>query len=182
MISAALAILETESERNQLSEIYENNIKKFYSIAYSKLHNQHDAEDAIQEAFLSVARNASTFFNIPDEKRVSYINVIIRNISYKLWNKKHKIEENQTELDELIPDEKFSAEEKVLDDYSCGKILDFISTLPESLKSAMYLKINLGLKNAEIARTLEISEEAAKKRVTRAESQIRKYLKELKND
>lgn len=34
MISAALAILETEEERSELSLIYERNIKKFYSIAF----------------------------------------------------------------------------------------------------------------------------------------------------
>lgn len=37
MISAALAILETEEERSELSQIYEHNIKRFYSIAFSKL-------------------------------------------------------------------------------------------------------------------------------------------------
>ena len=51
MISAALAVLKTDEERNALSEIYTKNIKSFYSIAFSKLHNAHDSEDAIQEAF-----------------------------------------------------------------------------------------------------------------------------------
>ena len=35
MISAALAILETDEQRNELSEIYERNIKTFYSISSS---------------------------------------------------------------------------------------------------------------------------------------------------
>ena len=50
MISAALAILETQEQRNELSEIYEHHKKTFYAIAYSKLQNRPDAEDAIQEA------------------------------------------------------------------------------------------------------------------------------------
>lgn len=49
MISAALAILETDEERNELSLIYESNIKTIYSVAFSKLHNVQDAEDAVQE-------------------------------------------------------------------------------------------------------------------------------------
>lgn len=61
MISAALAVLKTDEERNALSEIYTKNIKSFYSIAFSKLHNAHDSEDAIQEAFLAIARNQTTF-------------------------------------------------------------------------------------------------------------------------
>ena len=34
MISAALAILETDEQRNELSEIYEHNINTLYSIAF----------------------------------------------------------------------------------------------------------------------------------------------------
>ena len=88
MISAALAVLKTDEERNALSEIYTKNIKSFYSIAFSKLHNSHDSEDAIQEAFLAIARNPDNFFAIPQEKRVSYINVMIRATPHKV----HKLE------------------------------------------------------------------------------------------
>ena len=75
MISAALAIIEDESQRNELSDIYERNIKTFYSIAFSKLNNKQDAEDAIQEAFLAIAKNPAPLFNIPSDKRVSYGNL-----------------------------------------------------------------------------------------------------------
>lgn len=61
MISAALAVLESEEQRNELSEIYENNISNFYNIAFQQLHNKHDAEDAIQDAFLAIANNTSIF-------------------------------------------------------------------------------------------------------------------------
>ena len=85
MISAALAILESDEQRNELSEIYESNMKKFYSIAFSRLHNKQDTEDAIQDAFLAVAKNPDVFFNIPIDKRVSYINVIIRNVLEQIY-------------------------------------------------------------------------------------------------
>lgn len=41
MISAALATLESEADRNELSHIYEQNIKLFYAIAFSRLHKHH---------------------------------------------------------------------------------------------------------------------------------------------
>lgn len=39
MISAALAILKTDEQRNELSAFYEENKKRFYAIAFSKLNN-----------------------------------------------------------------------------------------------------------------------------------------------
>lgn len=181
MISAALAILESDEQRNELSEIYESNMKKFYSIAFSRLHNKQDTEDAIQDAFLAVAKNPDVFFNIPIDKRVSYINVIIRNVSCKIWNEKHKIFENESELYDDI-EEHFSTEEIVLDEYACEQVLKFIDTLSDISKSAVYLKINLNLKNNEIAKVLGISEEAAKKRLARAITQIKQYTESTKNE
>lgn len=182
MISAALAALGSEAERNELSHIYEQNIRLFYAVAFSKLHNQHDAEDAIQEAFLSVANNPSLLFRVPAEKRVAYINIIVRNKAYTIWNKKHKTEKNQTELYDTVFDEDISTEEKVISDFSCRQILKFIDTLSEANRSALYLKIHFGFGNDEIADALGISEEAAKKRISRAASLIRQYMEELKDE
>lgn len=182
MISAALAILKTDEERNELSEIYERNKDTFYSIALSKLHTKHDAEDAVQEAFLAIAKNPEVFFGISPEHRVSYINVIIRNISFKLWNKKNHIVEKETELYDDIPDEHNSTEEEVLNDASCDCVLRFIDTLPEGTKAAIYLRMSLELKNSEIANVLGITEDAVKKRISRGLQQIKQYMEELKNE
>lgn len=181
MISAALAIIENESQCNELSEIYERNIKMFYSIAFSKLHNKQDAEDAIQESFLAIAKNPALLFNIPTNKRVSYINVVIRNTSSKIWNKKHKIYENETELDDAL-NEQISVEDIVINECMCELILKFIETLPETTKAAVYLKTHLGLKNGDIANALGISEGAAKKRIARAINQIKQYMEGLKDE
>lgn len=181
MISAALAILETDEQRNELSEIYERNTKTFYSIAFKKLHNKQDTEDAIQESFLAIAKNPSTLFNIPCDKRVSYINVVIRNTSHKIWNKKHKIYKNETELMGAL-NEQMPVEDIVISECMCEQILKFIDELPETTKAAVYLKAHLGLKNSEIATALGISEDAAKKRIARAINQIKQYMESLKDE
>ena len=182
MISAALAVLESEEQRNELSEIYEQNISNFYNIAFQHLHNKQDAEDAIQEAFLAIAKNPGPFFDVAVNKRISYINVIIRNTAYKMRDKKHKVSENEITLDDTIIDEQISVEDMMLSNYSCDKLLEFIGTLPEATKAAVYLKMHLGLKNFDIAKTLGIYDEAAKKRVARGMKQIREYMEGLNDE
>lgn len=181
MISAALAILETQEQRNELSEIYEHHKKTFYAIAYSKLQNRPDAEDAIQEAFLAVAKNPAVFFAIPNNKRVPYINVMIRNISCKIWNKKHNILEDEAGLDQVM-DEQISVEDIVISEYTCKQVLAFIDTLSEASKTALYCKMSLGLKYGDIATLLGVSEAAVRKRITRALRQIKEYVEGLNNE
>lgn len=132
MISAALAVLESEEQRNELSDIYEQNVSNFYNIAFQHLHNKQDAEDAIQEAFLAIAKNPGPFFDVAVNKRISYINVIIRNTAYKMRDKKNKVSENEIVLDDTIIDEQISVEDMMLSNYSCDKLLEFIGTLPEA--------------------------------------------------
>lgn len=78
MISAALAVLETDEQRNELSEFYKEKLGKLYSIAISKLHNQQSAEDAIQETFLRICKYPKKFFEIEVHKRLPYAVIIIR--------------------------------------------------------------------------------------------------------
>ena len=62
MISAALAVLEFDGQRSELSEIYEKYRKRFVGVALKVLRNREDAEDAVQEAFLRIADRPDTFF------------------------------------------------------------------------------------------------------------------------
>ena len=95
MISTPLSMfstIENDEQRNELSDIYEENFKMFYSIALKLLQKRQDAEDALQEAFMSIAENPDLLFNVSQEKRVVYIKSIVRNISYRIWRKRANTE------------------------------------------------------------------------------------------
>ena len=62
MISVALAILENERQREELSEFYEKYKRRFYAIAFEHVHNQEEAEDAVQDAFSAIADKPEIFF------------------------------------------------------------------------------------------------------------------------
>lgn len=62
MISASLAILETDEQRNKLAEFYRKYKNRLYAIAYSKLNNKQDAEAAVMELFSRIADKPKKFF------------------------------------------------------------------------------------------------------------------------
>ena len=179
MITAALAILQTDEQRDILSEFYEENKNRFYMLAYSKLHNSEASEDAVQEAFLRIAAKPDTFFKVPDSKKVAFVDIVIRNVAIETVRKKAHFP--QVEPDENIPDS-MSVEEQVIGEISYEKLANFVRNMPETLKSALTLRINFDVPNAEIAELLGISYSAAKRRISDAMKMIREYIESENNN
>lgn len=178
MISAPLAIMENSNQINELQELYDENINRFYSVALSRLGNTHDAEDAVQEAFLSIAKNPDLFFGVGESKRVSYICVIIRNKASDIKRKKQKNRDLCPEQEYDIPDNSIPIDERIESKCTCEEIFDFIDTLPDGLKAVLCLRIQNNMKISEIAKALGISESAAKTRISRAMKKVKDYLEE----
>lgn len=165
MISAALSILKTEPQRNELSEFYNTYSDRFYAIAYSKVHNKQDAEDAVVEAFSRIATAPERFFKISAHKRVAYVDVIVRNVAVDMFRKKNKIPMESYDEQAFDVINYISLEDIVIGKISKDELVDFIRSMSESKKDAIILRILYHHSTAEIVHILEISETAARKRL-----------------
>ena len=83
MISGALAILETDKQRSELSEFYKENKSRLYRFAFSRLRNRESAEDALQEAFLNIVKYPEIFCFGCSQKGVIYT------LNYKQHNQSY---------------------------------------------------------------------------------------------
>lgn len=180
MISAALAVLENEEQRNELSKFYEENKDRFYAIAFSKLHNHESTEDVLQEAFLNIVKYPKTFFALEAHKKVSYTLLIIRNVI--LHMQKDSDNYMSCELTDAVEDDSLSVEDIAIGNMSAEKLKEFINGLPEARKQAIYMKAVYGLSNTQIADILGISEAAARKRISDAYKIIKNYINGEQND
>ena len=90
MITAALAVLQTDEQRTIISDFYQKNKNRFYAIAYEHLHNPQDSEEAIQEAFLRIAVDPDKFFSLSGDGRIYFVSAIIRNVSVDMYNRKNR--------------------------------------------------------------------------------------------
>ena len=174
MFADAIAIIEDESQRDELSEFYEENKARLYAIAYKRLHNKADAEDAVQEVFLRIVKKPELFFLKSWNDRILYTAVIVRNISVDIFLKKQK--HKCGSLTDDFEDDNLPVLERTVGELSRDELMRFISSLSEALRQALFLKIHYQMTTSEIASALGISETAARKRLSDAEKKIRQFL------
>ena len=127
MISVALAILESEEQRNELSEFYEENKRRLYSIAFERLHNRQDAEDAIQETFLGIASKPEKFFSLTNNEKIYHAAAIVRNISVDIFKKRAKHQTDEISEDIVYQSDEQLLENSLLEKISHDELLDFIT-------------------------------------------------------
>lgn len=179
MIDAILSTIENEEQRNELSVFYQKYYKRLYSIALSKLHNEFDAEDAVQEVFSHIADKPEKFFKISQNKRVAYVDVMVRNISMKMFNSKSKEQIESLDNDLII--ETVSLEDFLLGNISRDEIMSFIRQLPTKQRNVLILCCLLGFSIDETAVQLNISVKAASQLLRVARKAVRKFIEERNN-
>ena len=182
MIDVILSTIENEEQRNELAEFYSKHKNMLYAIAMSKLHNEADAEDAVQEVFSRIADKPEKFFEIPPHKRGTYADVIVRNISVDMYKKQKR--DNTVGVDRIGKElsKYLSVEDIMIERELYDELVEFISKLSEARKSALILRIMYKKSTAEIAEILNISETAARKRLSDAGKQIKDYLRSRNED
>lgn len=174
MIYIYLSSLDTDEEKNYFEEIYLKYKEKMYGIAYSILNNVQDSEDAVHQAFLSIADNFQKILKIPCQDLSSYIVIIIRNTSINIYNKNKKTAEHSSELSE---DQK-AIDIDFFENIDYEQLVLVISHLPDKYKDILFLHYINGFSCKEISKMLDISVDNVWKRIERAKKSLKKALEE----
>ena len=147
----------------------------FLRKAFYILGNKEAAEDAVQDAFVKMYKNARRFTPQPGAGFKSWGYRILVNTCFTAY-KKHKREgvflaDLDPEFQELVADRHVGeTEEKRL---NLDEVNSFLKELPESLAKAMRLHFIEGKPHADVAKIMGISEGAVRARVHRAKEELR---------
>jgi RNA polymerase sigma-70 factor (ECF subfamily) len=166
-----LSALETEDDKIQFEDIYNRYKQQMYSIAYSILNNEADSEDAVHQAFLSLAYNFNKIKTIPCHKLRSYIVIVIRNASINIYNHNKRSAEKSAELDDNI-----SIDINFFENIELNELAEKISNLPPIYKDILYMHYYNGYTQKEISAMLDISYENVRKRMERAKRLLKTEL------
>ncbi|MFR7757511.1 MAG: RNA polymerase sigma factor [Christensenellales bacterium] len=166
MLVYALTIVKP-ADRPKLERLYLEYRSVMFCAANEILHNEHEAEDAVQQAFVKIAENLD---KVPDElsnKTKAFVVTIAENTAIDRYRKLKR--HGDCELcEEACGIEANSADELV----SC------ILKLPARYRQFILLKYYHGYSTREIAKLLGMSSAAASKTAQRAKQRLEQLCKE----
>lgn len=174
MISFYLTLLDTLEEKSKFEQLYLAYRQDMYAVAYGILHNSHDAEDAVHQAFLTIANKFKKISEIPCQEIEGYIVIIIKNTSINIYDSNKRRSKRTSELDKCD----VSVEINFFEQFEFEELKKAISRLPQIYKDIVYLHFLEGFTVKEISKMLSISQEAVWKRIERAKKLLKSILEE----
>ena len=155
--------------------LYDMYAPKFYTICLRYVNNKVEADDILQEGFLKIFNNISSFSK--ENSFEGWMRKIIINTALSYYKKNKKFY-NQVSV-ENIENETFLFEEF---DFTQEELLGIIQSLPSGYRTTFNLFAIDGYKHKEIANMLKIDESTSKSQFFRARKTIQQKLKELSKE
>lgn len=170
MIALYLSLIDEENEKNRFETLYYRYRNLMYYIAYQVLHNEHDSEDAVQEAFFRVAKNMDKVKDIAGNETKNFVAIITKREAMKIYNKKKKRDEDfNVDL---------SVMKKVNSDTFVNEVMYAIEQLPYKFSSLLTLKYVLGYSGKEIAEITGLSETNVRQQLLNGRKMLSKMIEE----
>ena len=168
-----LSMIEFEKTK-KIVELYQRSL---YYFLLKILHNKEDAEDAFQDTLVAIINNISRIDDPTSSTCKSYIFIIAKNKALDIFKKKGSaVTETYSEIViNMMEDVEYSnimaslLEKETLDEYLRG--------LSREDADLLVLKYEMDMDYAEIAKEYNISGDAARQRVSRAQRRLATILR-----
>jgi len=183
MISMILMSIDDEKQRSDVEQIWNLYGKIMLAKAYGILGNMQDAEDAVQEAFLRISKNAENFSEPKSPDTIALVSIYTRNVAINLYRRNKKRNElfgNDGDLDNVISAAAESEDiaQLIVNDETVEIVRRAINLLDEPYKDVILLKYYYHKKNIEIAEVLGVDANTVNGRVFRAKKKLKELIGE----
>ena len=163
-------------EQSAQFEIYKRYYKAMFNAAIRITQDSFEAEDVMQESFLSAFTKIDSFKG--EVAFGAWLKRIVINKSITQLKKNKKFEETKFEVLENTLSEQNDVEDDIVD-YSvikANEVLKTIRKLKENYRIALTLSLVDGYDNEEVAVIMKISNENCRTTISRAKDKLRKLL------
>ncbi|WP_276374758.1 RNA polymerase sigma factor [Chryseolinea sp. H1M3-3] len=162
-------------ERDAHYQLYKLYAKAMFNVGYRITKSEEEAEDVLQEAFISAFHNLESYRG--DASFGAWLKRIVVNKALNALNKRKH---------ELIPDDDEQwdvAEEETSTEYredlTVERVKQCIEKLPDGYRTVLSLYLLEGYDHQEIGEILGISESTSKSQLNRAKSKLKELLNQV---
>ena len=162
----------------RFEHIYEKYYKQMFFTANRILNDDYEAEDALQDAFIGIARNMKTVSKIKDAHDLFYyLQSAARNAALNRLPKK-KVYTEAVPLHETWNLSSDSFWQELCDDLDYEALTEAIASLPQTYQEALYFHFVMEFTIKETASLLQIKLATAKQRLVRGKQMLQKAIRE----
>ncbi|MCI8337693.1 MAG: sigma-70 family RNA polymerase sigma factor [Lachnospiraceae bacterium] len=164
-----------ESARKKLEEIYRVHGALMLQVAMGILKQTQDAEDALQNSIISMARHMDAVGDVSDYKTVSYVCTVVKHAAIDIYRKRNRGQLSYEELLEGQQDQ-CDVEELVCGEEGVGRIVEAISNLEVVHQEVLSLFYLNELSPREIADVLQRPYNTVKSQIHRGRKILQQSL------
>lgn len=180
MLIFYLSLLETPDEKDKLRAIYESYHDLMMGVAFGFFRNEHDAQDAVQQAFMTLIENLKRISKVDCPETRRYCVIITRSRCLDMLRAGKK-SFSAGDTDQVEADSTDFTDDSALFEAE-SDLQRALQKLSERYREALYMRLVDGYSTREIAKMSGINEAAAQKLIWRAKEALRKAYREIKDE
>lgn len=171
MLMMYAAVIDDAEDMLRFERIYNGYRKQMFYVANGILHDEYEAEDAVQNALLGIARNIKALPECDDELIKAYVLTAAKNAALNFLPKKQR-RDSELDIDELDFADADDVFHKVAmsDDYE--KLMKAIDKLPDMYRDVLLLHCVYGLKAHETVQLLGRKASTVRQQITRGRKKL----------
>lgn len=175
MLISYLAMIGTQHEKSEFVKLYESYRKLMHYAAKRILGDDSLAEEAVQEAFLRIAKNFGKVSDADQSATKKFVLIITENAAKTLYRResRHISDREYPEDMDAAAGALQAAKDPTAAEAETRDAVGHILQMPELQQNVLFLHTVYGFSYREIAALLDISESAARKRVERAREDLK---------
>lgn len=157
-----------------IERLYQRYADRLYRFVLLRVGNVQDAQDIVSDVFLRVVRNGDQFSYRSEAELRGWLFTITRNCIFDHYRKQKPVDDIQ---EEDIVDQSASLHDIFDIHIQYQQVFTELQDLPERMQEIVLLRYQVGLKNKEIAKLLDIEPGTVSGTLTRARQALISSLK-----